>query len=89
MVKTTIVLEDGLYKKLAKEAIDKYGSTRTLSKLINEKLKGSESMAEGNAGEKIDVVEKTAGMWKIKESGAEYVRKLRMESEKRFKRLGI
>jgi hypothetical protein len=35
----------------------------------------------------IDIVEKTAGLWKIKESGSEYVRRLRKESEKRFKRL--
>lgn len=43
MVKTTIILEDELYKKLVKEALEKYGSTRKLSLLINEKLKKSET----------------------------------------------
>jgi ribosomal protein L7Ae-like RNA K-turn-binding protein len=39
MVKTTIILDDELYKKLVQEALEKYGSTRKLSQLINEKLK--------------------------------------------------
>jgi len=39
MVKTTIILEDELYKKLVKEALERYGSTKKLSFLINEKLK--------------------------------------------------
>jgi len=39
MVKTTIILDDDLYKALVKEALEKYGSTRKLSKLINEKLR--------------------------------------------------
>ncbi len=41
MVKTTIILDDELYKELVKEALEKYGSTRKLSKLINEKLRAS------------------------------------------------
>ncbi len=40
MVKTTIILEDELYKQLVKEALEKYGSTKKLSLLINQKLKG-------------------------------------------------
>ena len=39
MVKTTIILEDELYKRLVKEALEKYGTTRKLSFLINEKLR--------------------------------------------------
>jgi len=39
MVKTTIILDDDLYKALVKEALEKNGSTRNLSKLINEKLR--------------------------------------------------
>jgi len=39
MVKTTIILDDDIYKQLVEEAIERYGSTRTLSRLINEKLK--------------------------------------------------
>ncbi|MEM2154890.1 MAG: hypothetical protein QXY76_08270 [Nitrososphaeria archaeon] len=41
MVKTTIVLEDDLYKELVREALEKYGTTRKLSKLINEKLRNA------------------------------------------------
>jgi predicted CopG family antitoxin len=90
MAKTTINLEDDIYKKLVKEAVERYGTTRTLSKLINEKLKRAETMkTKGERRKSIDIVEKTAGLWKIKESGSEYVRRLRKESEERFKRLGI
>jgi len=90
MAKTTINLEDEVYKKLVREAVERYGTTRTLSRLINEKLKETEIMKARK--EKIktkDVVEKTAGLWKIKETGSEYVVRLRKESEKRFKGLGI
>ena len=43
-MKTTITLDDELYRKLVKEALEKYGSTRKLSFLINEKLKKMESV---------------------------------------------
>lgn len=43
-MKTTITLEDELYKKLVREALEKYGSTRKLSLLINEKLKKLEKI---------------------------------------------
>jgi hypothetical protein len=43
MVKTTIILEDEIYKQLVREALEKYGSTRKLSLLINEKLRGTSS----------------------------------------------
>lgn len=36
-----------------------------------------------------DFIKKTAGIWKSKGSGTEYVRKLRGEEEKRLKRLGL
>jgi hypothetical protein len=35
MVKTRVILEDELYRRLVQEAIEKYGSTKKLSKLIN------------------------------------------------------
>jgi len=44
MVKTTIILDDDLYRKLIEECIAKYGSTRKLSKLINEKLRRLEKL---------------------------------------------
>ena len=46
MVKTTVILDDDVYKRLVEEAIERYGTTRTLSRLINEKLKGSRGLAE-------------------------------------------
>jgi len=39
-MKTTVILDDDLYKQLVQEALEKYGTTRKLSLLINEKLKG-------------------------------------------------
>jgi hypothetical protein len=44
MVKTTIILDDWLYKRLVSEAVEKYGSTRKLSLLINQKLKEANHM---------------------------------------------
>lgn len=87
MVKTTVTLEDDLYRKLAREALEKYGRTRSLSKLINEKLKEGERPL--NKEKKADIIESAFGSWKTKETGAQYVKKLRRESEKRFERLGI
>ena len=46
MVKTTVILDDELYKQLVKEALEKYGTTRKLSFLINQKLKGRIEMKE-------------------------------------------
>lgn len=95
MTKTTINLEDDVYKRLVKEAVEKYGTTRTLSKLINEKLKkttGTEARSTISKEEikrRMDIVKRSAGSWKIKETGAEYVRKIRDESEKRLRRMGL
>jgi len=36
-----------------------------------------------------DIVEKTAGLWEIEETGSEYAGRLRMESQKRFEKLGV
>jgi predicted CopG family antitoxin len=86
MAKTTINLEDDVYKKLVKEAVEKYGTTRTLSKLINEKLRKAEkSEVSGSVG----IVKKTFGAWGKGPSGKEFVKKLRKESEERLERLGL
>lgn len=90
MVKATVNFDDELYRRLIKETVERYGKMRGFSKLVNEKLwKTGEDRTKppGKKGE--DIVERTFGSWKIKETGAEYVRKLRKQSEKRFKRLGI
>lgn len=82
MVKTTINLDTEVYKELVNEAVEKYGTTKTLSKIINEKLRAS------SAGKKpkYDIVRKTKGIWKLKETGSEYTRRIREEWEKRSER---
>ena len=42
MVKTTIMLEDSLYRELVDESIREYGGRRKLSALINRKLRNAE-----------------------------------------------
>jgi len=54
MVKTTIIIEDDLYKALVKEALERYGTTRKLSKLINEKL-GAKATPKRRAKEALRV----------------------------------
>ncbi len=82
MVKTTINLDTEVYRALVEEAVRRYGTTKRLSMIINEKLRAS-----GRHGESI--AEETFGIWNIKETGAEYVRKLRDEAEEREKKLGL
>ncbi len=86
MVKTTISLDDEIYKKLIKESIERFGSTKKLSWLINEKLRLSEKISTREKS----IVEKTFGLWKEwKVPSKEYVRRIRKESEKRLKRMGL
>ncbi len=82
MVKTTINLESEVYRELVSEAVKKYGTTKTLSRIINEKLKSAKKPT-------LDIVKKTAGVWKIKETGYEYTKRIREESEKRTEKMGI
>ena len=86
MVKTTISLDDEIYKKLIKESVERFGSTKKLSWLINEKLRLSEKISTHEKS----IVEKTFGLWKEwKIPSKEYVRRIRKESEKRLKRMGL
>lgn len=39
--RTTVLLEDPVYEKLVKESIRRYGTTRALSKVLNELLRES------------------------------------------------
>lgn len=98
MVKATINFDDELYRKLIKETVERYGKMRGFSKLVNEKLRKFDDTAvrsriTKDEDEEIkwrrNVAKKTFGIWKIKETGAEYVRRIRDESEKRRKRLGL
>jgi hypothetical protein len=87
MVKTTIDLDEEIYKKLIEESTKRFGSAKKISFLINEKLKKAETQLELP---KSMIAEKTFGLWKDwKISSEKYVRKLRKESEKRLKRLKI
>ena len=83
MVKTTINLDTSIYRELFKEAIEKYGTTKALSRLINEKLKGAIKKDKTKG----DIVERSAGTWTMKETGLQYTRRLRRESEKRVKEI--
>lgn len=49
MVKTTILLDDDLYRRAVSESVRRYGNTRSLSVVINELLRGAMS---GNAKSK-------------------------------------
>ena len=55
MVRTTIILEDQLYKELVSEAVRSYGSTRRLSFLINQKLKGVKTAARGSKRKRLTI----------------------------------
>ncbi|MDE1873756.1 MAG: hypothetical protein KGI04_01395 [Candidatus Micrarchaeota archaeon] len=83
MVKTTINLDTEVYRELFKEAIHKYGTTKALSRLINEKLKGM--MKRGKSRD--EALERAFGSWTMKETGLQYTRRIRRESEKRVKEI--
>ena len=38
-MKTTVALEDELYRKLVNEAVKKYGNTKSISRLLNDILR--------------------------------------------------
>lgn len=78
MVKTTINLDTEVYRALVEEAVMKYRTTKTLSKIVNEKLKRSPK-------KNLDIVKETSGMWNLKETGHEYTKRIRSESEKRLR----
>lgn len=85
MVKTTITLEDSLYRRLVKEALYRYGTTRSLSKMINEKLRSAEALPKRS----VEDIEKSFGCWEMKDTGARYVKKIRLQSEERLKRMSV
>ncbi len=63
MVKTTINLEDKLYEEIVKESIEKYGSTKNISRVINQRLKNSRE-TKRNSGKRLSftVDEENAGL---------------------------
>ncbi len=78
MVKTTINLDTQIYRELVKEAVEKYGTTKTLSKLINEKLREALGKKKNE-----DILKKTFGVWKSTETGVEYQRRIRKEWDRK------
>jgi hypothetical protein len=50
MVKTTITLDDEIYAEIIKESIEKYGSTKNMSKIINQRLRKKINSAEKRKG---------------------------------------
>lgn len=92
-MKTTVNLDDDLYKKLVKETVEKYGNTKNLSKLINEKLSRSEGAVHGadsaEIKRRLKIVRDNAGGWKSRESGREYQKEIRAGWNKRLKKLGL
>ena len=45
MVKTTINLDEEIYTEIVKESIEKYGSTKNISKIINQSLRNKKADA--------------------------------------------
>ncbi|MGC8506486.1 MAG: hypothetical protein ACP5NK_07270 [Thermoplasmata archaeon] len=50
MVKTTINLDDEIYAEIVKESIEKYGSTKNISKIINQYLRNRTNSAGKRRG---------------------------------------
>ena len=56
MPRTSVYIEEELYKKLVEESIAKYGSTRHLSKVINEKLLLAEKLSKRKKEKSLPIV---------------------------------
>lgn len=39
--RTTVLIDDEVYEKLVQESVKKYGSTKAISKVLNERLRGT------------------------------------------------
>jgi len=92
MVKTTVNLREDIYKKLVREAVEKYGNTKNLSKLINEKLEKAENKTFGKPDsdqirKRLNIVKESAGSWKIRKTGKEYVKEIRAGWKRRLKEM--
>lgn len=95
MVKTTVNLRDDIYKKLVREAVEKYGNTKNLSRLINEKLEKAEGEIRASkvdsdeVRKRLKIVQESAGSWKIRKSGKQYVKEIRAGWKGRLKKMGL
>jgi len=87
-----VSIEEELLKKFKEEALKKFGYTKgALSIAAREAFKKWLEFGT-NKEKKVEefskALEEVAGIWKD-EKGYEYVRKIRKDSEKRLKRIGI
>ncbi len=73
---TTVIFDDGIYEKLVKESIRRYGTVRGMSRVLNELLRDSLSGKQ----ELIKLIYSE----KIAEVSAEELNGLRRELNKRF-----
>jgi hypothetical protein len=95
VVKTTLELKDEVYKKLINKAIEEYGNTKSLSRVVNESLEAhmneesERKPVKKEADKWREILKKTAGSWGPGESGKDYVRRIRDESERKRKRRGV
>jgi hypothetical protein len=87
-----ISIEEELLKKFREEALKKFGYTKgALSIAAREAFKKwleFDTNKEKKVEEFSKALEEVAGIWKG-EKGYEYIRKIRKDSEKRLKRIGI
>jgi hypothetical protein len=85
-------IEEELLKKFREEALKKFGYTKgALSIAAREAFKKwleLDTNKEKKFEEFSKALEEVSGIWKS-EKGYEYVRKIRKDSEKRLKRIGI
>jgi predicted CopG family antitoxin len=94
MVKTTINLRDDIYKKLVRETVEKYGNSKNLSRLINEKLEKAEGetlakVDSDDIKERLRIVKESAGSWKLRKSGRKYVKEIRAGWERRLRTMAL
>jgi len=92
-LKTTINLNDDLYKRLVKETVERYGNTKNLSRLINERLERAEGLAyrtdSDDIKNRLKALRESAGSWNISKSGKEYVTVIRRGWSKRLNQAGL
>jgi len=92
-LKTTINLNDDLYKRLVKESVERYGNTKNLSRLINERLERAEGLAyrtdSDDMKKRLKTLRESAGSWNISKSGKEYVTVIRRGWSKRLNQAGL
>jgi hypothetical protein len=87
-----VVIEDELLRKFKEEAMKKFGYTRGAFSIAAREAFIKWLNLEGGREKGIEDFKKAlreaAGVWE-EESGYRYVKKVRRESEKRLKRLGL